>query len=184
LTPSLWPLLSALAGLIAVVAVGAERRSITAAPTHRVRALLPELRRAREPSARLELVRQRCPAASWEAHLASAVGLATSLADRVDAASEATWELSARFASRARWGSSGIRLAAAAGFLLAVTATALGEKAQAVWALVPALAGAVTAFAMHAGTRSLERTQRELADDLVRLLVPEAHERRSGRRRG
>lgn len=115
--------------------------------------------------------------------MAAELGRAEAEPGRLDAASELSWELSASLSARARWGEVAVRVAVAMALLLGVSSVALGHRVGAVWAMLPALVGAVVAFGLHAGVSRAEREQRELADELVRLLVPEARQLRETRRR-
>jgi hypothetical protein len=178
-----WAVASSAVGLLAVAAVYLQRRATLGAPSRRARALVPLLRRTSDLEARRELCVSESPPRSWEARLAAELGKAEGEAERLDAASELSWELAASLAARARWGGVAVRVAVALALLLGVSSVALGHRAHAIAAMLPALVGAAVAFALQTSASRSEREQRELADELVKLLVPEARRMRDSRRR-
>jgi hypothetical protein len=178
-----WILASSAVGSLAVLIVWLQLRATRSAPSSGARAILPRLRRTGDLEQRRALCASESPARSWEARLALELTQAEGEPARLDAASELSWELSASLASRARWGEVAVRVTVALALLLAVSSVALGHRVGAVWAMLPALVGAVVAFALQAGASQAEREQRELADEFVRLLAPEAREFRETRRR-
>ncbi len=178
-----WLLASSAAGTLAVLVVWLQLRATRLAPSSAARALVPRLRRLAELDERRAVCAEQSPPGSWEGRLATELRRAEGEAGRVDAVSELSWELAASLAARARWGEVAVRVAVALALLLGVASVAVGHRVGAIWAMLPALLGAVAAFALQGGAARTERAQRELADELVRLLAPEARELRDTRRR-
>lgn len=178
-----WLLASSAVGALAVLVVWLQLRATRRAPSSDARALVPRLRRLVALEERRTLCAEQSPPGSWERRLATELQQAEGEVGRVDAVSELSWELAASLAARARWGEVAVRVTVALALLLGVASVAVGHRVGAIWAMLPALSGAVVAFALQGGAARAERAQRELADELVRLLAPEARELRDSRRR-
>ena len=161
----------------------AQLRAVGQRPSEALRGNLAALRR--KPAAeRARAVGELCGPTSWEGALGRAITDAPTEFERVDAASEAVGDLGAFLASRSRWAQTAVRLQAAVGLLLGALAFAQGER---LWAGAALGAGILLALFTHflaESAASRERAQRELADELIRLLLPDATEPRWGRRRG
>jgi hypothetical protein len=131
-----------------------------------------KLRRTK-PEDRLTAALAAAQAGSWEARLTSSLAEASGAVDRVDSASEAVSDLATLYGSRSRWSAAALRIVMAVGILTAAVGYARGAQLEALAALVTAVVGAGFSFALGEAAGAKERAQREVADDIVRLLVPE-----------
>ena len=128
--------------------------------------------------ARLEKLTARAEAGTFEAKLAASLTEVTDPLARVAAANEALGELAFVLDSRARWSPTAGRLALWGTFLLTLLAVFERALFQAYGVMACGVIAVFAAHVMKKRTQKIEREGREVADALVRTMLPGAAQRR------
>jgi hypothetical protein len=177
IAPFVMLVVSAVLAVITARRLGAVRREPSPAAAELVRAL-----RRVPADARATEAKERSSPETWEGRLARAVVDAPNDAERVDSVSEAVGDLAGRYAATTRWKESSSRIVFFAGLAAAAGSFAWGERVGALGAVVVALFGGATVYALGGRLVRDERKQREVADGFVDMLLgPDAPKKRRGR---